>query len=48
IGTTSITVEVEAYVERNRNPDEVVKVTQATLTYVAINDDRTPRPVPAV
>ena len=46
IGNTSITVHVEVYAERNPADPKVVKVTQANLTYVAINRDGTPRPVP--
>ena len=46
VGTTSITVNVEVYAERNRLQVETVKVTEATLTYVATDDDRKPRPVP--
>jgi acyl-CoA thioesterase YciA len=45
-GTTSITVEVEVYAERNRLQAEIVKVTEATLVYVATGDDRKPRPLP--
>ena len=43
IGRTSITVEVEVYAQRN--PDDVicVKVTEASLTYVAVGADRRPR-----
>ncbi|HEV8260602.1 MAG TPA: acyl-CoA thioesterase [Burkholderiales bacterium] len=44
VGRTSITVEVEVYAER-RTLHEVVKVTEATLTYVAVDDERRPRPV---
>jgi acyl-CoA thioesterase YciA len=47
-GRTSITVEVEVYVERNRLQQEVVKVTEAMLVYVATDDKRMPRPLPAV
>jgi acyl-CoA thioesterase YciA len=46
IGNTSITVHVEVYAERNPADLRVVKVTEANLTYVAINDDGTPRAVP--
>lgn len=46
VGTTSITVNVEVYAERNRLQVETVKVTEATLTYVATDDERRPRPVP--
>ncbi len=44
VGRTSITVDVEVYARR-RTLDAVVKVTEATLTYVAVGDDRQPRPV---
>ncbi len=44
IGRTSITVNVEVYAERGVY-HEVVKVTEATLTYVAVGPDRRPRPV---
>lgn len=45
IGRTSITVDVEVYAQR-RAPEEVtVKVTEATLTYVAVDQNRKPRPV---
>ena len=47
-GTTSITVNVEVYAERNRLQAEVVKVTEATLTYVATDDNRRPRALPAL
>ena len=45
-GTTSITVNVEVFAERNRLQSEVVKVTEATLTYVATDDQRRPRALP--
>ncbi|MBK9243756.1 MAG: acyl-CoA thioesterase [Burkholderiales bacterium] len=45
-GHSSITVEVEVYAERNRLQSEVVKVTEATLVYVATGEDRRPRPLP--
>jgi acyl-CoA thioesterase YciA len=46
IGTTSITVHVEVYAERNPSKPHIVKVTDANLTYVAIDKDGKPRPVP--
>ena len=46
IGTTSITVNVEVFAERNPANLHVVKVTEANLTYVAIDADGKPRPVP--
>jgi acyl-CoA thioesterase YciA len=47
IGRTSITVNVEVYAERNPADLHVVKVTEANLTYVAIDRDGQPRPIPA-
>lgn len=46
VGRTSITVNVEVWAERNRLDSEVVKVTEATLTYVATGSDRKPREIP--
>jgi acyl-CoA thioesterase YciA len=46
IGNTSITVNVEVYAQRLRPVEWVVKVTEATLTYVATDADGRPRPVP--
>ena len=47
VGKTSITVNVEVYAERNPAELHVVKVTEATLTYVAIDGSGRPRPIPA-
>ena len=47
-GHTSVTVEVEVYAERNRLQKEVVKVTEATLVYVATDERRQPRPLPTL
>ena len=44
VGRTSITVDVEVYAER-RVLGDVVKVTEATLTYVAVDENRRPRTV---
>ena len=46
IGRTSITVTVEVFAERRPADPKVVKVTEATLTYVAIDGAGQPRPVP--
>jgi acyl-CoA thioesterase YciA len=46
VGTTSITVDVEVYVQRDPAHPQCHKVTEATLTYVAVGDDRRPRPLP--
>jgi acyl-CoA thioesterase YciA len=45
VGTTSIAVRVEAWAER-RNSTLRVKVTEGVFTYVAIDENRKPRPVP--
>lgn len=45
VGTTSMTIHVEAWVLRDRR-GERVKVTEGVFTFVAIGDDRKPRPVP--
>ena len=46
IGRTSVTVNVEVYAERNPANLHVVKVTEANLTYVAIDLQGKPRPIP--
>lgn len=48
VGRTSITVSVEVYAERRPADPIVVKVTEATLTYVALNARGTKREVPPV
>jgi acyl-CoA thioesterase YciA len=45
IGNTSITINVEVYAERGREDTKVVKVTEATLTFVAIDADGRPRKI---
>ncbi len=42
VGRTSITVSVEVFAHR-RWLQEIVKVTEATLTYVAVDEQRRPR-----
>ena len=46
IGRTSITVKVEVYAERMGTQGEYTKVTEALLTYVAIDENGQPRVVP--
>ena len=46
IGKTSVTVNVEVYAERNPADLHVVKVTEANLTYVAIDRNGRPRELP--
>jgi acyl-CoA thioesterase YciA len=46
IGNTSVTVHVEVLAERNPANPQIVKVTEANLTYVAIDRDGMPRTIP--
>jgi len=49
VGTTSLTVDVQVFAQRGLRgpqPGEIVKVTEAVLTYVAVNENRQKRPVP--
>ena len=47
VGRTSITVDVEVFAQRGRDGRlDAVKVTEAQLTYVAIDAGRRPRPIP--
>ena len=46
IGNTSVTVHVEVHAERNPADLHVVKVTEANLTYVAIDGNGQPRALP--
>ena len=45
VGRTSITVDVEVFAQRGMSEEVTVKVTEATLTYVAVDQGRKPRPV---
>ncbi|MFM8609355.1 MAG: acyl-CoA thioesterase [Burkholderiaceae bacterium] len=45
IGNTSITVQVEVYAERFGTQGAYVKVTEASITYVAIDETGRPRPI---
>ena len=48
-GRTSITVDVEVFAQRGRTDSrDAVKVTEAQLTYVAVDDRRQPRGLPGV
>lgn len=46
VGNTSITINVEVFAERLSRQGEYIKVTQATLTYVAIDENGKPRVIP--
>ena len=45
IGRTSITVKVEVFAERYRLQGRYIKVTEASVTYVAIDDAGQPQPL---
>ncbi|MDQ2137937.1 hotdog domain-containing protein [Alcaligenaceae bacterium A4P071] len=46
VGRTSVTVSVVVYAERHRMDAEIVKVTEASVTYVATDEARQSRPLP--
>ncbi|WP_207478518.1 acyl-CoA thioesterase [Arenibaculum pallidiluteum] len=45
VGRTSITIRVDSWIRR-RTLAEPIRVTEGIFTYVAIGEDRRPRPVP--
>jgi acyl-CoA thioesterase YciA len=45
VGRTSITVKIESWVRRGRS-DEMIEVTEGIFTYVAVDAERRPCPVP--
>lgn len=45
VGRTSITVKVESWVRRGIGQKQI-EVTEGIFTYVAVDEDRRPRPVP--
>jgi acyl-CoA thioesterase YciA len=45
IGRTSMTIRVEAW-RRSRTSDTRSRVTEGTFTFVAVDENRRPRPVP--
>ncbi|MDQ6620112.1 MAG: acyl-CoA thioesterase [Pseudomonadota bacterium] len=46
VGRTSITVDVEVFAQRDPADQLCVRVTEASLTYVAVGVDRKPRELP--
>lgn len=46
VGNSSITVQVEVFAERGIPDTQVYRVTEATLTFVAVDLNRKPRQVP--
>lgn len=47
VGRTSMQIKIEAWAMRNFDPERVM-VTEGLFTYVAIDDERRPRPVPEI
>ncbi len=47
IGSTSITIRVQAWVIREDDDKDRVKVTEGLFTFVAIDNNRRPRQIPA-
>jgi len=45
VGTTSVTVKVEVFIEHMYSDEEKIKCIEATVTFVAIDNDRNPVPV---
>jgi len=46
VGRTSMTINVKAFAERQQESHEVLLVTEADLTYVAVDENRKPRALP--
>ncbi|HUT41665.1 MAG TPA: acyl-CoA thioesterase [Gammaproteobacteria bacterium] len=46
IGNSSLTINVKAFAERQKETHELILVTEADLTYVAVDEHRKPRPLP--
>lgn len=46
VGTTSVTIAIEVFVERRQSGEEqILKVATAEIVYVHINDERQPTPI---
>ena len=46
IGRTSVTVSVEVFAQRGEGTGQMVKVTQAEVTFVNLDENRKPIPIP--
>ncbi len=46
VGNTSIRVRIDGYAQRQRGSEETHKVTEAQITYVAIDENRRPCSIP--
>ena len=44
-GRTSVTVHIEAWVNREFDKDKIILVTEGEFTYVKVNEDRKPVPI---
>ena len=47
VGNTSITMKIESWVRRDIGDDDGFKVTEGVFTYVAVDADGRPQPVPS-
>jgi len=47
VGKTSLTINVKAYAERQGKSHHTHQVTEADLTYVAVDEQRKPRQIPS-
>lgn len=47
VGNTSLTIHVEVIAERDRGTEQRIKVTEANLTFVAVDEQGNKRPVPS-
>ena len=45
VGRTSVTVHVDVRVRRRFHPEKEIKVTEAEVVYVAVDDNRRPTPI---
>jgi len=46
LGRTSVAVKIETWVRRDRLTEKSIKVTEAVYTYVSIDENRRPQPLP--
>jgi acyl-CoA thioesterase YciA len=45
IGRTSITIDVDVHAHRRHDPDQYVRVTEAEVVFVSVDDDGNPKPI---
>lgn len=46
VGSSSIQIQIEVWIKRNVNDDELIKVTEGIFVFVAIDENGRTRPVP--